>query len=224
MQVLIAHADETARAAFAQVAARVAAHGLEVVESSDGQEALELLLGANAPQLALVGWELPGLDGLELCRIVNQFYEARPPYVVLVGRPGHDLAAGLDAGASDCVLAPVDADELRARLAVGLRYARLLAARDGLPDTSGDVLLDVAQGEALLDVVQVDAALDATRDTPLGTERPDAGDTPRSARSEGAHAAAAASLEAEIRSADRDDAAGAGAFGAATLESVIVPE
>jgi DNA-binding response OmpR family regulator len=130
LQLLIAHGDASARAAFARIAAHVASRGLDVVESGDGQETLEMLLGASGPELAVVDWDLPGLEGPELCRLVSQFHDARPPYVILLARAGHDLAEGLDAGAGDCVHTPVDGEELRARIAVGRRFAELLAQRD----------------------------------------------------------------------------------------------
>jgi DNA-binding response OmpR family regulator len=170
MELLIAHGDASARAAFARVAARVAAQGVDVIEAGDGQEVLERLLSPDGPQVAVVDWDMPEVDGLELCRIVNQFYEARPPYVILIAGPAHDIAAGLDAGASDCVRAPVDAEELRARLGVARRYAQLLSPHE------------------------------ATQE------------------------AAAASLQAEIRSTDQDDQEDPGLVGGAMLESVLMPE
>ncbi len=130
MQVLIAHGDASARAAFARIAARVAAHGLEVVESDDGQETLQLLLAADGPRLAVVDWELPGLDGLEICRLVSQFDDPASPYVILLARESQSLAEGLDAGAGDCVHTPVDADELRARIEAGRRLVERLAPCD----------------------------------------------------------------------------------------------
>jgi DNA-binding response OmpR family regulator len=130
MQVLIAHGDARARAAFAQVAARVAAHGLEVVECADGQEALELLLATGGPRLAVVDWDLPRLDGLEICRLVSQFDDPAAPYVILLADPTQSLAEGLDAGAGDCVHTPVDAEELRARIAAGRRLVERFAPCD----------------------------------------------------------------------------------------------
>ena len=130
MQVLIAHGDARARAAFAQVAARVAAHGLEVIECGDGREALQLLLAVEGPRLAVVDWDLPGLDGLEICRLVSQFDEPASPYVILLAGASQSLAEGLDAGAGDCVHIPIDADELRARIAAGRRLVERFAPGD----------------------------------------------------------------------------------------------
>lgn len=123
MQLLIAHGGTEARLALKRVAADV--EGLETVECGDGVETLEMLLALDSPAVALVDWCLPGLDGLELCRLVHTYHEAGPPYIILLAHDGCDVAAGLDAGASDCVRTPVNGAELRARIDVGRRYAAL---------------------------------------------------------------------------------------------------
>lgn len=123
MQLLIAHGDHAARRALERVAAD--AGRLEVVESIDGAQTLNLLLSAHAPAIAIVEWNLSRIDGLELCRLVRDFHEAGPPYIILLAGGGCDIAEGLDAGADDCVRTPVDPAELRARIDVGRRFAAL---------------------------------------------------------------------------------------------------
>lgn len=123
MQLLIAHGGTEARLALKRVAAEV--EELETVECGDGVETLEMLLALDSPAVALVDWCLPGLDGLELCRLVHTYHEAGPPYIILLAHDGCDVAAGLDAGASDCVRTPVNGAELRARIDVGRRFAAL---------------------------------------------------------------------------------------------------
>jgi DNA-binding response OmpR family regulator len=127
MQLLIAHGGPAARLALAGVAR--SAGNFELVECGDGHDALEKLLAHDAPAFAVVDWDLPGLDGAELCRLACQFYEGAPPYVILLAGGGHDIAEGLDAGASDCVRAPADPAELRARIQAGRRFAAMLAER-----------------------------------------------------------------------------------------------
>jgi DNA-binding response OmpR family regulator len=133
MQLLIAHHDAEARASLARVASAVQDDDLDVLETGRGDDALELLLGAEAPQLALLEWDLPGVDGPELCRLASQFHEAAPPYIVLLARDGHELAEGLEAGAADCVRTPVGSRELCARLEAGRRLAERLARRREAP-------------------------------------------------------------------------------------------
>jgi DNA-binding response OmpR family regulator len=123
MQLLIAHRDRLARRALERVAAN--AGPLELIESGDGLETLEVLLATDSPAVAVVDWDLPGLDGLELCRLVRAYHKVGPPYIVLLAHDGCDIAAALDAGASDCVRTPANAAELRARIDAGRRFAGL---------------------------------------------------------------------------------------------------
>jgi len=125
MQLLIAHGDAASRAALEQATAGLKATGFDIIKSAEGMESLELLLGESAPAVAIVDWDLPGLDGAELCRLVRQFHEAGLPHIILLARSGHDIAEGLNAGASDCMRTPVNGAELRARVKVGHRMAAL---------------------------------------------------------------------------------------------------
>ena len=127
MQLLIAHGEPATRLALAHVA-ESAGH-FDIIECGEGQEALERLLSPDAPAFALVDHGLPGLDGLELCRLACQYYEGASPYIILLADGAHSVAEGLDAGASDCVRAPADPAELRARIQVGQRFAAMLAER-----------------------------------------------------------------------------------------------
>ena len=108
MQLLIAHKDAAARAALARAIGVARDGGLEVVESAVGTEALELLLEDDAPRLAVVDWDMPGLDGPELCRLVRDFHLGGPPYIVLLAAGPHhpDVESALEAGANDCIRTP----------------------------------------------------------------------------------------------------------------------
>ena len=125
MQLLIAHGDAASRLALKLVAAALPGGDLEVIESGEGMETLEMLLAADSPVVALVDWDLPGCEGPELCRLVRAYREAGPPYIILLAPSDYRLAEGLEAGADDCVRTPANADELRARINVGRRFAAL---------------------------------------------------------------------------------------------------
>jgi len=122
MDVLIAHGSEASRGKLAKT---LGGQGVELVEAGLGADALDMLLAASAPRLALIDWDLPGCDGPELCRLVRAHRGAGPPYIILLARSDHRLAEGLEAGADDCVHTPADVDELRARINVGRRFAAL---------------------------------------------------------------------------------------------------
>ena len=125
MQLLIAHGDAASRLALKLVAAALPGGELEVIESGEGMETLEMLLATDSPVVALVDWDLPGCEGPELCRLVRAYREAGPPYIILLAPSDYRLAEGLEAGADDCVRTPANADELRARINVGCRFAAL---------------------------------------------------------------------------------------------------
>ena len=125
MKLLIAHGDATSRFALRKVAAGLSGIGLEPVESGEGSHTVDLLTAPDAPDLAVVDWDLPGCDGPELCRQVRACRRARPPYIILLTRSGHPVAEGLQAGANDCVDADAPGHELQARIIAGRRLAAL---------------------------------------------------------------------------------------------------
>jgi len=124
MEVLIAHGSAASRRALVQA---LSGQGYEVVTAADGPAALDALLEAESPRLALLDWDLPGIDGPEICRLVRHYRLAGPPYLVLLaaGRDRTQITAGLEAGANDCLRTPVSGAELRARVNAGRHFVEL---------------------------------------------------------------------------------------------------
>ena len=123
MQLLIAHRDAAARAALAQAITCDGGSELEILERCEATEALELLLREDSPRIALVDWDLPGLDGPELCRLVRDYHLGGPPYIVLLAGSRHsDMEEGFRAGAGDCIRTPAGAAEIRERVDAGRRF------------------------------------------------------------------------------------------------------
>ncbi|MBJ6724666.1 response regulator [Geomesophilobacter sediminis] len=104
--------------------------GYEVVTAADGNEAWDKLQGEDAPMLVLLDWMMPGLDGLEICRRLREKKTPVPPYVLFLTCRDNtrDIVTALEAGANDYVTKPFQAEELRARLQVGLRVVELQSA------------------------------------------------------------------------------------------------
>ena len=102
--------------------------GFEVVVAQDGVEAWQRIISDQPPALAIVDWEMPGLDGIELCRRIRATALRSPVYVILLTARNsrQDLVAGLEAGADDYLTKPFDPDELRARIHVGQRTLGLI--------------------------------------------------------------------------------------------------
>jgi putative two-component system response regulator len=123
--------------------------GYEVDSATDGRAALERL--SQCPSHVLItDWQMPELDGLDLCRAVRQADFGHYVYmIVLTARDGpRNMVQGLEAGADDFIPKPFDAAEVIARLRVAERLlslemrnlaifalAKLAESRD--PETGG---------------------------------------------------------------------------------------
>ena len=126
MQLLIAHKAAATREALARAITAGRDGDFEVIESGEGTEAVELLLQDDSPRLAVVDWDLPGLDGPELCRLVRDYHLGGPPYIVLLAAGRHpDIEEGLEAGANDCIRTPAGAAEIRERVVAGRRFVEV---------------------------------------------------------------------------------------------------
>lgn len=124
MRILIAEDDTTSRKILAGYLKR---WGYDVVSTADGHEAWEVLSAADCPQLVILDWEMPGLDGDEICRRFRKLETNYYVYIVLLTGKGlkEEVVAGLEAGADDYLTKPFNVLELRERLKVGLRILNL---------------------------------------------------------------------------------------------------
>ena len=171
MEVLIAHGGEASRRALSQALAGL---DLDVTEARDGTEVLRRVLQPGAPRLALVDWDLPGLDGLEFCRLARQYDAVGQLYVIILTRSGlgRDVKTALDAGANDCVLTPVAGDELRERVELGRRFVELpwwRGAGQTAPGAlhSGGALPGVCDRDAILHRLEEELARSRRHDVEL---------------------------------------------------------
>ena len=124
MQILIAEDDPVTGEILARTLQRWHYNTMLVV---DGAQAWDRLRTATDPTLAILDWMMPQMDGPDVCRRVRQELPLANMYLLLVtAREGRgDMVAGLDAGADDYIIKPFDPDELRARVAVGVRILSL---------------------------------------------------------------------------------------------------
>ena len=99
----------------------------DVTVVGNGAAAWDHLRAATVPTLAILDWMMPELDGPEVCRRVRRELPLANMYLMLLtARESRgDLVAGLDAGADDYITKPFDAEELRARVQVGVRVLTL---------------------------------------------------------------------------------------------------
>jgi len=124
MKILIAEDDLTSRCMLETILTQ---WDFEVLAAVDGNEASEKLRDPDPPQLAILDWMMPGMDGVEVCRRLRGANTDNPTYVILLTALGskEDIVKGLSAGADDYLTKPFDNDELRARIEVGRRVLEL---------------------------------------------------------------------------------------------------
>jgi two-component system cell cycle response regulator len=101
--------------------------GIQVTVAHDGDVAWQALNSMQPPEIAILDWMMPNLDGLELCRRIRSTPRLAGTYVILATARDtrEDLVKGLEAGADDYMVKPIDIAELQARVGVGLRVATL---------------------------------------------------------------------------------------------------
>jgi CheY-like chemotaxis protein len=124
MKILIAEDDAASRLLIENTLTN---WGYEVMVARNGIEAWEAFQGENTPQLAVLDWMMPGLDGVQICRKVRAELKPNSCYILLLTarNRNEEVAEGLDSGADDYLIKPCDPIELEARLRVGFRVLEL---------------------------------------------------------------------------------------------------
>ena len=135
--VLVVDDDPAMRRLLSEI---LGSAGYEVALAANGAEALGVLQ-RDVPSFLITDWDMPLLDGAELCRLVRLGELPRYVYIViLTGSSTNHLVDGLSSGADDFIAKPVKAQELLARMHAGARVLdleerlRLLAALDPMTE------------------------------------------------------------------------------------------
>ena len=147
--------------------------GIQTISAEDGEQAWAILQEEPPPQLLIVDWVMPKVDGIELCRRIRQKQQGRYQYVLLVTgkEEKRDVVQGLESGADDYLTKPFDRNELRARIRVGKRILALqndliLAREELLFQATHDALTGVWNRGALLDAFSRELQRGARSHTP----------------------------------------------------------
>ena len=108
------------------ISAIVSAVGHEVSTASDGDEALDAIR-ADCPDMVISDWDMPRMDGLELCTRIRQEDLPHYLYVILLTAKSrvYDMIRGLDAGADEFLSKPVLPAVLKARVRAGVRMLEM---------------------------------------------------------------------------------------------------
>lgn len=124
------------------VASRLRSEGYQVEVASDGPSAVEQC-AALAPDLVVLDLNLPGFDGIEVCRRIHIY--RRVPVVMLTARDDEtDMLVGLGVGADDYLTKPFSPRELVARIKAVLRRAQSTG--------SGGPALSFATGSGTIEI------------------------------------------------------------------------
>ncbi len=124
MKILIADDEPVSRRMLEWL---VRKNGDEPVVLANGSLAGWLLQRDDAPRVAILDWLMPGLDGIQICRLLRSRTDRPYTYILLVTSKTQkeDLVRGLEAGADDYITKPFDPDELNLRINVGRRVAEV---------------------------------------------------------------------------------------------------
>lgn len=117
------------------------AEGFRVRQTAQGEDVARLVQ-EERPDLIILDWMLPGISGIEVCRLLRARPETRGIPVIMLTARGEEAEKirGLAMGADDYVVKPFSVPELLARARTVLRRANPDAVADVL--TIGDIALD----------------------------------------------------------------------------------
>ncbi len=121
-----------------------------MVVCSDGSEAWAILNRDDPPQLVILDWMMPEMDGVQVCRELRKL--ARQPYIYVILLTGknrqEEVVEGLESGADDYIIKPFDSQELRVRVRAGQRVVEL---QTNLFETNQQLTLEVQERKRVED-------------------------------------------------------------------------
>ena len=134
MKILLVDDDSVTRRVLC---ALLRNQGHEVTEATDGELGWRLLQDGDF-SFVVSDWMMPGVAGVDLCRRIRSAGLDRYVYVILCTSRGErsDLIEGMDAGADDFLVKPVQADELRVKVRAG---ERVLSLQQGLAEKNQEL-------------------------------------------------------------------------------------
>ncbi len=134
-RVLLAEDDTELRKLFTRVLAR---NGYEVIEATDGKEALDLMEKENV-DIIISDIMMPRMSGYELAESLRDAGYTLPILMITAAEGFANMKRGFSAGTDDYMVKPVNLDELLLRVSALLRRARMISERR---ETMGSTVID----------------------------------------------------------------------------------
>lgn len=122
-RILIVEDDEDTRLVLTRLLEK---NGYLSVSCENGYEAIELIQEFH-PKVIMADWTMPEMDGPELCSIIKNNEKSKYIYFILLTAKAslNDRIIGLDLGADDFLIKPIENQELLARIRTGIRIFNL---------------------------------------------------------------------------------------------------
>jgi diguanylate cyclase (GGDEF)-like protein len=123
MRILVVDDQESARVLLATMLTRL---GHEVFEAADGKHGFDMAIDLQ-PQIAIVDWMMPQMDGIDLTKALRQTKGGRGVYILILTSLEEDdrLIEAFEAGVDDYMTKPLKPRVLAARLRAGQRVIQL---------------------------------------------------------------------------------------------------
>lgn len=124
MKVLIADDDALSRKILEDC---LSEWGYDILMANNGNEAWDILGNSDRPNMAVLDWMMPGMNGVEICRRLRLLSLPNYVYVILLTARSkrEDVINGLESGADDYIIKPFNREELKSRLKIGQRIIEL---------------------------------------------------------------------------------------------------
>ena len=134
--ILVAEDDLISRRLFEKILIK---EGFDVTTVENGRQALDLFRQRFFP-IVLTDWQMPEMEGPELCRAIRDENPDRYVFIVMLTAKGGkaDIISGLEAGADDYLTKPAHHAELVARIKTGIR---ILELEKSLKDAADEIHL-----------------------------------------------------------------------------------
>ncbi len=125
--------------------------GYRVTTVASGEEALKSARTAQ-PDILLLDLMLPGVDGLEVCRLLKHDPKTQHVPIIMLSAKGEeaDIVSGLELGAADYITKPFSPKVLIARLRAVLRRRAAETVSEGVPLTVHEITIHPGRHEVLI--------------------------------------------------------------------------